>query len=90
MTIAWALGRLQKRCATVADLYQRGHRDRERSAAVLLAAGRSATRARASTCRAQILKATIPKDELATRPMFHHFERRVKTHVPIVLLEYAL
>ena len=109
-----ALGRLQERYATVADLYEMVLRDEAgrlrlhwqliearrqwrdaREGAYLLRTNLAGQNAEALwTKYIQLTEAEAAfralKSELAIRPVFHQLERRVKAHVLIAFLGYAL
>ena len=109
-----ALGRLQERYATVADLYEMALRDEDgrlrlhwqliearrlwrdaREGAYLLRTNLEGQNAEDLwTKYIQLTEAEAAfralKSELAIRPVFHQLERRVKAHVLIAFLGYAL
>jgi transposase len=109
-----ALGRLQERYATVADLYEMALRDEDgrlrlhwqliearrqwrdaREGAYLLRTNLAGQNAEDLwTKYIQLTEAEAAfralKSELAIRPVFHQLERRVKAHVLIAFLGYAL
>ena len=109
-----ALGRLQERYATVADLYEMTLRDEDgrlrlhwqliearrqwrdaREGAYLLRTNLEGQNAEDLwTKYIQLTEAEAAfralKSELAIRPVFHQLERRVKAHVLIAFLGYAL
>jgi transposase len=114
VVIERALGRLQERYATVADLYEMALRDEDgrlrlhwqliearrqwrdaREGAYLLRTNLEGQNAEDLwTKYIQLTEAEAAfralKSELAIRPVFHQLERRVKAHVLIAFLGYAL
>ena len=113
-TIARALGRLQERYASVADLYEMALQDEDgrlrlhwqliearrqwrdaREGAYLLRTNLEGQNAEELwTKYIQLTEAEAAfralKSELAIRPVFHQLERRVKAHILVAFLGYAL